>query len=243
MQAGVTVKGTESPVANTPEKTPTSSLRSVMTRGSQRLHTKDEERRSGGGALRPQTDTNTRSRRPFNTGTSSSQADYRRRDESRVARPSRVVEETSPKVELRTTPSKLQVSFDKTDLSRLFSIQQRRSVAESDIGTRIQLLKEHAGDYSRYLPGETDPTSLTVGSVEYAKFILARKRDVELEERHIVVGLMQEAGLNSTSGMKEGYYARGNTNQRLGQRLQLHYANSLIGLLLTSVSLLVFRAL
>jgi hypothetical protein len=140
-------------------------------------------------------------------GTSSSQADYRRRDGSRVARPNRVVEETSPEVELGTTPSKLQVSFDKTDLSGLFSIQQR-SVAESDIGTRVQLLKEHAGDYSRYLPGETDPTSLTVGSVEYAKFILARKRDVELEERHIVVGLMQEAGLNPTSGMKDCYYAR-----------------------------------
>jgi len=78
--------------------------------------------------------------------------------------------------------------------------------------------------------------------VEYAKFILARKRDVELQERHIVVGLMQEAGLNPMSGMKDRYYARGNTNQRLGQRLQLHHTNSVIGLLLTSVSLLVFRA-
>jgi hypothetical protein len=79
----------------------------------------------------------------------------------------------------------------------------------------MQLLKEHAGDYSQYLPRDTDPTTLTVGSVDYVKLILARRRDVGLKPRHTAVELMREAGVNSTSGMQDFTALTANANQSL----------------------------
>lgn len=115
------------------------------------------------------------------------------------------------------TPPVLHVGFNETDLSELFSSSvptpyiARPSVAQSHIDTRLQLLKERAGDYSRYLPGEIDPTALTVGSVGYARLVLSRRKDVGLKSRHTSVVLMQEAGVNvdSTSGMQGCYCAHG----------------------------------
>ncbi|OAX40057.1 hypothetical protein K503DRAFT_855591 [Rhizopogon vinicolor AM-OR11-026] len=214
LQAEAAAKRNESSVTNTSQPTQAPS-HSVISRHSQRLHAKDEERPTGGGSSRQQTNANVRPRRPSDAVTSSARVNPRadrRREGSRVAKPSRVVEpaiveKTLPDdLALETTaPPVLHVNFDKTDLSRLFSSPvptqfiTRQSVAQSHLKTRMQLLKERAGDYSRYLQGDTDPTALTVGSIDYAKLILARKRDVGMKPRHTAVEMMQEAGVNSTS--------------------------------------------
>lgn len=224
LQAEARVTEIESTVRKTPEPA-SPPPRSVISRASQRSHVKDEERRSSGGSLRPQTDANIRQRRPSNAVAKSAPVDYRQRERSRSARPRRVTEETLPDggVELGETaaPSVLHADFNETDLSELFSSPvpapsiARSSVAQSHIDVRMQLLKEHAGDYSQYLPRDTDPTTLTVGSVDYVKLILARRRDVGLKPRHTAVELMREAGVNSTSGMQDFTALTANANQSL----------------------------
>jgi len=133
----------------------------------------------------------------------------RRREGSRVVKPSRVSKPPSPVEDLNQADTSAQpalnVSFNNTDLSELFSSPAlipyvaQPSVAQSHIDSRVQLLKERAGDYSRYLSGEIDATAQTQGSVDYAKLILARRREVGLKPRRAAVELMQQAGLNSTS--------------------------------------------
>ncbi|KAJ8593216.1 hypothetical protein M405DRAFT_930958 [Rhizopogon salebrosus TDB-379] len=170
LQAEARVTEIESTVRKTPEPA-SPPPRSVISRASQRSHVKDEERRSSGGPLRPQTDANIRQRRPYNAVAKSAPVDYRQKERSRSARPRRDTEETLPDggVELGETavPSVLHADFNETDLSELFNSPvpapsiARSSVAQSHIDARMQLLKEHAGDYSQYLPRDTDPTTLT----------------------------------------------------------------------------------
>jgi hypothetical protein len=133
----------------------------------------------------------------------------RRREGPRVPKPSRVVKPTSPVRDLnevkKSASPPLHVSFNNTDLSELFSTPAlipyvaRPSVVQSRIDSRVQLLKERAGDYSRYLPGDVESTTQTQGSIDYAKLILARRREVGLKPRRAAVELMHQAGLSSTS--------------------------------------------
>ena len=221
-EAEATVKVTERSVPSTPEPA-TAPSRSLLSRKSQRSPPKDEERRSGDGQSRPQPDANVRPRRPSNVVTRPAQANSRtdrRREGSRVTKPNRAVEPAIKRttlsksnenleIEDTATPPVLHTSFNNTDLSELFSSPApsphitRPSAVQSHTNTRMQLLKERAGDYSRYLPGEVNPTALTVGSAGYAKLILARKKDIGLKPRHTIVELMRDAGVNdnSTSGM------------------------------------------
>ncbi|KAG2149632.1 hypothetical protein BD769DRAFT_1381407 [Suillus cothurnatus] len=133
----------------------------------------------------------------------------RRREGPRVPKPSRVVKPTSPVRDLnevkKSASPPLHVSFNNTDLSELFSTPAlipyvaQPSVVQSRIDSRVQLLKERAGDYSRYLPGDVESTTQTQGSIDYAKLILARRREVGLKPRRAAVELMHQAGLSSIS--------------------------------------------
>ncbi|KAG1795718.1 uncharacterized protein HD556DRAFT_1442039 [Suillus plorans] len=199
-------KKVEAKVVNTPKPT------SLLSRRSQRIP-KDEERRPNDGPSNPQTaPAHPRSRRPLPAETTrSAPAEMRtdrRRESPRVPKPSRVVKPT-PLKDLNETdtpaPPALHVSFNNTDLSELFSSPApipyiaQPSIAQSRIDSRVQLLKERAGDYSRYLPGNIKSTTQTPGSIDYAKLILARRREVGLRPRRAAVELMHQAGLSPTS--------------------------------------------
>lgn len=203
-------KEIEAKVVNTPKPTPlpTSSL---LSRRSQRLP-KVEERPSNDGSSNPQTAAHPRSRRPLPAETRSAPAEMRtdkRRERPKAPKPSRVVKPTSSVEDLdeadTSAPPVLHVSFNNTDLSQLFSSPAlipyvaQPSIAQSRIDSRVQLLKERAGDYSRYLPGDIESTALTQGSVDYAKLILARRREVGLKPRRAAVELIYQAGLSSAS--------------------------------------------
>ncbi|KAG1813344.1 uncharacterized protein BJ212DRAFT_1482798 [Suillus subaureus] len=221
-------KKIEAKVVNTPKPT-SPATGSLLSRRSQRPP-KDEERRSNDGPSSPQTAAHPRLRRPLPAETRSAPAEIRsapaeirsapagmrtdrRRESSRVPKPSRVVKPTSPIENLnkvnKSAPPPLHVSFNNTDLSELFSSPAlipyvvQPSVAQSRIDSRMQLLKERAGDYSRYLSGGVESTTQTQGSIDYAKLILARRREVGLKPRRAAVELMRQAGLSSTSGMRD----------------------------------------
>ncbi|KAG1904741.1 uncharacterized protein F5891DRAFT_756261 [Suillus fuscotomentosus] len=200
-------KKVEAKVVNTPKTT------SLLSRRSQRIP-KDEERRPNDGPSNPQTAAaHPRSRRPLPAETTrSAPAETRtdrRRESPRGSKPSRVVKPRSPVKDLNETdtpaPPALHVSFNNTDLSELFSSPAlipyvaQPSIAQSRIDSRVQLLKERAGDYSRYLPGNFESTTQTPGSIDYAKLILARRREVGLRPRRAAVELMHQAGLSPTS--------------------------------------------
>jgi hypothetical protein len=136
-----------------------------------------------------------------------------RRKGPKVTEPRRVVKPTYRVEDFNEAdtpaPPALHVSFNNTDLSELFSSPAlvpyvaQPSIAQSRIGSRVQLLKERAGDYSHYLPGDIESTALTQGSVDYAKLILARRREVGLKPRRAAVELIYQAGLSSASGTRE----------------------------------------
>ncbi|KAG2368852.1 hypothetical protein BDR07DRAFT_1605193 [Suillus spraguei] len=182
-----------------------------LPRKSQRLP-KDGNTHSNDGPRNPQIAAHPRLKRPLPAVTRSAPAEMRtnrRREDPRVPKPSRVVKSTSPAEDLNedhiSAPPTLHVSFNNTDLSELFSTPvlipyiAQPSVAQSRIDSRVQLLKERAGDYSRYLPGDVESTTQAQGSVDYAKLILARRREIGLKPRRTVVELMHQAGLSSTS--------------------------------------------
>ncbi|KAG2156593.1 uncharacterized protein EDB93DRAFT_921321 [Suillus bovinus] len=195
-------KKIEAKVVNTPRPT------SLLSRRSQ-IQQKEEERRPNDGPSNPRTDAHPRSRRPFPTETRSAPSEMRtdrRREIPRAARPSRVFKPVKDLNEADTpAPRPLHVSFNNTNLSELFSSPAlvpyvaQPSIAQSRIDSRVQLLKERAGDYSRYLPGDIDPTAQTPGSADYAKLILGRRREVGLRPKRAAVELMHQAGLSSTS--------------------------------------------
>ncbi|KAG2155532.1 hypothetical protein DEU56DRAFT_312841 [Suillus clintonianus] len=212
LQAEAAPKETKAKVIDTPKPNSPASG-SLLSRKSHRPP-KDEERPSNDGPSNPQTSVHRRPTRPLPTGTRSAPAEMRtdrRREGPRVAKPSRIVKPPSPVKDVDqvdtsdSAPPALHVSFNNTDLSELFSSPAlipyiaQSSVAQSRIDSRVQLLKERAGDYSRYLSGKVEPTTQTQGSVDYAKLILARRREVGLKPRRAAVELMQQAGLNSTS--------------------------------------------
>ncbi|KAG0707433.1 hypothetical protein DFH29DRAFT_994875 [Suillus ampliporus] len=225
LQAEAAPKQTETKVENKPKPAPPATG-SLLSRKSQRPP-KDEERPSNDGPSKPQTAADLRPRRPLPAGTKSAPAEIRtdrRRESSRVARPSRGVKPTSPVEDLNqagtAAPPALHVSFNNTDLSELFGSPAPipyvvQPSAQSRIDSRMQLLKERAGDYSRYLPGEIDSTAQTPGSVDYAKLILARRREVGLKPRRAALELMQQAGVNSTSGMQDFTTLAAKPNQKL----------------------------
>ncbi|KAG2044402.1 hypothetical protein BDR03DRAFT_1087002 [Suillus americanus] len=195
---------------------------SLLSRRSQRP-SKDEEKRSNDGPSKPQIVAHPRLRRPLPAETRSAPAETRsppaemrtdrQREGPKVPKRSRVVKPTSPVEDLnqvnKSAPPPLHVSFNNTDLSELFSSPvfvpyvAQPSVAQSRIDSRVQLLKERAGDYSRYLPGNVESTTQTQGSIDYAKLILARRREVGLKPRRAAVELMRQAGLSSMSGMRD----------------------------------------
>ncbi|KAG1864699.1 hypothetical protein DFJ58DRAFT_743510 [Suillus subalutaceus] len=208
-----------------PPKPASPAAGSLLSRRSQRP-SKDGERRSNDGPSNPQTVAHPRLRRPLPAETRSAPAETRsaptetrsapaemrtdrRREGPRVPKPSRLVKPTSPVGDLnevdKSAPPPLHVSFNNTDLSELFSSPTlipyvaQPSVAQSRIDSRVQLLRERAGDYSRYLPGDVESTTQTQGSIDYAKLILARRREVGLKPRRAAVELMRQAGLSSTS--------------------------------------------
>ncbi|KAG1754927.1 uncharacterized protein EDB91DRAFT_1076980 [Suillus paluster] len=216
-QAEAAPKQTETKVADKP-KPASPAPGSLLSRRSQRPP-QDEEKRSNDGPSNPQTAAHPRPRRPLPTGTKSTPAETRtdrRREVSRAPRPNRVVKPTSPVEDLNQAGTAispaLHVSFNNTDLSELFSSPTaipyvaQPSVAQSRIDSRMQLLKERAGDYSRYLSGKIDSTTQTPGSVDYAKMILGRRREVGLKPRRTALELMQQAGVDSSSARKYGHY-------------------------------------
>ncbi|KAG2076931.1 hypothetical protein BDR04DRAFT_1089206 [Suillus decipiens] len=182
-----------------------------LSRKSERFP-ENEDTRSNDEPRIPQTAAHPRLKRPLPAVTRSAQTEMRtnrRREAPRVPKPSRVVKPTSPAEDLNedhtSAPPTLHVSFNNTNLSELFSTSvlipyvAQPSVAQSRIDSRVQLLKERAGDYSRYLPGDVESTTQTQGSVDYAKLILARRREIGLKPRRAAVELMHQAGLSSTS--------------------------------------------
>jgi hypothetical protein len=62
------------------------------------------------------------------------------------------------------------------------------------VATRIQVLKEQAGDYSRYLPGllAVGRTPGSVGPAAYAELILARTRGARLRKRREAVQVVEK---------------------------------------------------
>ncbi|KAG1783559.1 hypothetical protein EV702DRAFT_3690 [Suillus placidus] len=210
LQAEAAPKQIEAKVVNTLKPT-SPSAGSLLSRKSQRPPT-HEERRSNDGPSNPQTTPHPRPRRPLPAETRSTPAEMRldrRKERPRVPKPSRIVKPTSSVEDLNeadaSAPPALHVSFNTTDLSELFSSPTlipyvaQPSVSQSRIDHRVQLLKERAGDYSQYLPGDIESTAQTQGSVDYAKLILARRREVGLKPRRAAVELMHQAGLSSAS--------------------------------------------
>lgn len=177
-------------------------------------HPRLQERPSNYGSSNPQTAAHPRPRRAFPAETRSAPAEMRtdhQREGPKAPKPSRVVEPTSPVEDLdeaaTSAPPVLHVSFNNTDLLQLFSSPAlipyvaRPSIAQSRIDSRVQLLKERAGDYSQYLPEDIESTALTQGSVDYAKLILGRRREVGLKPRRAAIEVIHQAGLSSASGM------------------------------------------
>jgi hypothetical protein len=177
-------------------------------------HPRLQERPSNYGSSNPQTAAHLRPRRALPAETRSAPAEMRtdhQREGSKAPKPSRVAEPTSSVEDLdeadTSAPPVLHVSFNNTDLLQLFSSPAlipyvaRPSIAQSRIDYRVQLLKERAGDYSRYLPGDIESTALTQGSVDYAKVILGRRREVGLKPRRAAIEVIHQAGLSSASGM------------------------------------------
>ncbi|KAG1765113.1 hypothetical protein EDD22DRAFT_1016060 [Suillus occidentalis] len=177
-------------------------------------HTRPQERPSNYESSNPQTTAHPRLRRALPAETRSAPAEMRtdhQREGPKAPKPSRVVEPTSPVEDLdeadTSAPPVLHVSFNNTDLSQLFSSPAlipyvaRPSIAQSRIDSRVQLLKERAGDYSRYLSGDIESTALTQGSVNYAKLILGRRREVGLKPRRAAIEVIHQAELSSASGM------------------------------------------
>ncbi|KAG2350738.1 hypothetical protein BDR05DRAFT_43077 [Suillus weaverae] len=210
LQAEAAPKQIKAKVVNTLKPT-SPSAGSLLSRKSQRPP-KYEERRLNDGPENPQTSPHPRSRRPLPAETRSTPAEMRtdrRKEGSRVPKPSRIVKPTSsvedPNKADASAPPALHVSFNNTDLSELFSSPTlipyvaQSSVSQSRIDHRVQLLKERAGDYSRYLLGDIESTAQTQGSIDYAKLILARRREVGLKPRRAAVELMHQAGLSSAS--------------------------------------------
>lgn len=175
-------------------------------------HTRPQERPSNYGSSNPQTAAHPRPRRALPAETRSARAEMRtdhQREGPKAPMPSRVVEPTSPVEDFdeadTSAPPVLHASFNNTDLLQLFSSPAlipyvaRPSIAQSSINSRVQLLKERAGDYSRYLPGDIESIALTQGSVDYAKLVLGRRREVGLKPRHAAIEIIRQAGLSSAS--------------------------------------------